>query len=99
MSELRTERINSAKFTYDAFTMVFSAFMSDLRCEFVPIYDDACDYGFTMVSARTGKEANFFMVGPIMKNDEMVGWELRPTDAAIKQQPRLRGAKVEIWNT
>ena len=73
--------------------------MSDLQMRFVPIYDDACDYGFTMVSAKTGKVANFYFVGPLMSNGELGGWELAPTSEAIKNNPGLRGTKVFIFNS
>lgn len=58
---LRTAPISTNRFRYDPVENVFTAEASDLGPSFRlgRIYDDACDQGFTLVSALTGREVVF----------------------------------------
>lgn len=59
MTVLRPTPVSTDKFTYNASERSFFAELSDLQINFSRVYDDAVDEGFTMVSARTGKEIVF----------------------------------------
>ena len=64
MSKMKNIPVHSTdRFTFDKATSTFVAFVSDLPSpRFSAIYDDACDYGFVMRSAKTGTEVVFTMV-------------------------------------
>lgn len=57
--------LHSDYFSYHADSQTFAAELSDLKGKFYVdrVYDDACDEGFTIVSARTGKKAVFALNG------------------------------------
>lgn len=60
---LKPYRVSTKRFTYNAVTNTFTAEASDLGSNFRlgRVYDDACDMGFTLMSARTGKEVVFYL--------------------------------------
>lgn len=99
MAELRTKIISSDRFTFK--NRVFVCEASDLgpNFTFVRIYDDAADAGFTMVSARTGKYANFYLVNTFRDGEgDVTHWLLKPTSEAIRRNPGLTGTEVHILN-
>jgi hypothetical protein len=55
--------LSSSLFSYHGDTQTFTAEVSTLcigrGTDYGRVYDDACDYGFTIVSRRTGKEVVF----------------------------------------
>lgn len=72
---------NTNKFTYNEATKTFVAESSDL-CKGNPMYqifNDACDYGFWMESARTGKLMLFTFEGTDKSPDgeEVYGHRLK----------------------
>lgn len=54
----------------------FSAFASDLPKNWNPgqVYDDACDVGFTIISARTGKPAVFALTKTVTDDGDTLSW-------------------------
>jgi hypothetical protein len=75
--------------------------MSDLdhNFRFVQIYDDACDIGFTLQSARTGVKSNFFLEHEEWDEEgELRFWRLHPTAETLRRCPTLKGTRVIIWN-
>lgn len=66
---------------------------------FRQIYQDACDLGITLVSARTGHPATFYVTGnDLDAHGELVGWTLLPTTQTPRESPELVGVKVIIFN-
>lgn len=47
---------------------------------FGQVYDDACDEGLTLVSARTGNEVTFVVDHTEYCNGELLWWKLVPAD-------------------
>lgn len=92
-------KIPSSVFTYDAKTKTFCTEMSIIR-DFSQIYDDACDRGFSIVSAKTGAEVTF----AVCENEtdwshgELQSWTLRPITEHVFYNPKLRDLKVIVFN-
>ena len=63
------------------------------------IYPDACDLGFVLESARTGKESKWY-VNVTQTNDDgdVELWDCRPTRETLRKFPQLDGWKVVIFN-
>jgi len=61
MAVLRPAPVSSDNFTFSRSLNTFAAEASDLGPDFRlgQVYDDACDEGFTIVSARTGAAVVF----------------------------------------
>lgn len=73
MNLLDTPQISTDKFTWDAEKRRFIAEASELRkFQFGQVYDDACDVGFTLVSAHTGFQVRMVETTPIMHDGELV---------------------------
>jgi hypothetical protein len=91
---------NSKQFRYEACTTTFYAEASDLgRNPFDRIYSDACDEGFSIESAKTGKVGVFYLSHTkIDRDNDIVYWELKPTAETIQRIPRLHGIKVIVFN-
>jgi hypothetical protein len=54
------------------------------------VYDDACDEGYTLVSAKTGKEV-VVVVEKIEKHDgDLIFWELVPVDSKYRGKFAVR---------
>jgi len=92
---------SSKQFHYDPEDMMFSVEASELaRYPFARIYPDACDEGFVIRSAKTGKEVTYYIdhVEKDKKENEIKFWLLRPIEASIKKVPTARGTKVIVFN-
>jgi hypothetical protein len=75
------------------FSQDLSSLCRDPRVSiFHQLYNDSCDAGITLISAKTGKEADFFV------NGEIQGWNLLPTYETIRKLPRLKNTRVLIIN-
>ena len=63
------------------------------------IYDDACDCGFTIVSAATGKEVVYVLTRvDIDKESEVLGWEFHPSFESERDVPECKGTQAYIIN-
>jgi len=93
-------RVSSARFTWGKSNRSFLTELSDLGkdFQFERVYPDACDVGFAMVSAVTGREATFVETGRDMNGDELAGTWFSPTDETIKRWPAMKGVRVLIIN-
>jgi len=92
-------QVSSKAFTWDAKRQQFTIEASELGINGIsPIYDDACDVGFTMVSAKTGKKATFYLVSSERYQGEFTGWTLKPTIETLRKQPQLKGVIVRVFN-
>lgn len=71
MARLQLTSVNTSLFTWNPETRTFSAEASDLPNNLVrPMYDDACDLGFELVSQRTGKRCAVHLESEHRSNDE-----------------------------
>ena len=94
----------STQFDWDSAERSFSAEASMLtRGGRVPlfqrIYQDACDEGLELVSAKTGKIAKF--VVEETKRDlegDLQYWKLIPTADTKRTMPELSGVTIVIYN-
>lgn len=81
---LKPAPISTSRFTYDKRNNRFIACASDLGpAPFGRVFDDACDEGLTLVSARTGHEVVFVVQHEGRNADgELTYWELSPAAPA-----------------
>lgn len=96
-------KISTAKFTWIAQSKEFLQEISILQhggCNvFGPLYNDACDQGFVLVSHLTGVEHEFVLFKEHRDGDgETRFWEFRPTPASIRRQPKIEGYTVIVDN-
>jgi hypothetical protein len=100
---LRPNPVHSSRFHYSAIENTFSAEASDLApisshngSLFGRVYDDACDEGLTLVSARTGREI-VFVVEHVERDreGELLFWELLPADLGVRHST---GFKLRVYN-
>lgn len=92
MSVLRPTPVSSDRFTYSADGNLLVAEASDLgRHPFGQVYDDACDEGLTVISARTGREV-VYAVSSVHRDTEgdLTHWDLRPVAPGDVGLPTLR---------
>lgn len=89
---LNPSPISSTRFVFKGHT--FSAEASELRnLRLGRVYDDACDEGFTIVSAKTAKGAVFVENGPEEDNEgDVVLWNFKCVT------PGLTHLKAVIYN-
>jgi len=90
---LTPNRISSSRFSFKDNT--FSAEASDFgrRFELGRVYDDACDEGFSIVSAKTGKIAVFALYNREEDGEgDLVSWVFRCVT------PGLTHLKAVIFN-
>lgn len=97
-------RAHSSLFMYHPDTNTFTSEASILSHHHVNFlsqaYDDACDVGFLLVSAKTGVAALFTMIDEVRDADRDVKfWEFQPCADAIRRNPRLEGSKLFVYNT
>ncbi len=99
MALLHPSPISSDRFTVG--NNVLSVEASDLGRDFRlgPVYDDACDEGFTVVSARTGLEAVFYAAREIRDREgelQMHVFQITPESARMLGVPST--FRVEVYN-
>lgn len=86
MSVLKPSRVSTDAFTFIPERNVFVAEASDLP-PFERVFDDACDEGLTLVSAKTGREIVFAVHREVSNGEgELLYWELRaatPNESAV----------------
>lgn len=94
MALLNPKPVSTNRFTYHSGTATFVAEASDLgRDPFGRVWDDACDIGLTLVSARTGAQVVFAVAGEARDGEgDLLYWDLLPAD---RNAPAL---KVRVYN-
>jgi hypothetical protein len=96
---------SSKSFFFTPESNLFTVDMSTLdnggtRPVFHQVYNDSIDEGFTMVSSSTGQNVDYVIDRTDYNNDnEILGWNLIPTDESIRKVPRCKGTRVLIVNT
>lgn len=94
MAILTPTRVSTERFTYDPASRIFVAEASDLP-RLSPVYDDACDFGLTLVSAKTGKEVVFQEERNVYDGEgELVATVLGPVNA----RELAPGTEIHILN-
>lgn len=98
MTILKPTTVSSDKFTWYKETdkgFVGSTEISDLgrNFEFGRVYDDACDEGLTIVSAKTGLGTVWAIDGHDEREGDIMGWHLK----CVTPGP-MKGKKVLIIN-
>lgn len=85
---LKPQPTSTTKFTYIPDGRTFVTEASDLGNSgavaglFGRVYDDACDYGLTLVSHKTGREVVCSVVETMEREGETLGWVLKPVKPA-----------------
>ncbi len=90
MAVLTPKPVSTARFTYVPGDRLFVAEASDFAGgPFGRVYDDACDEGLTLVSARTGRQVVFAVthIEVDRREGELLYWDLEPAPG----QARLAG--------
>lgn len=82
MTILHPAPISMRQFSYDPSTRTFTGEISSTH-GFGRVYDDACDEGLTLVSAKTGREVVFVVERTEYRDGEIVSWTLKPADSAV----------------
>lgn len=87
-------------FDYDHETNTFTAWISELGPQpFTRVFSDACDLGCSIVSAKTGEVATFYIsLTEKDREHDIIAWHLKPTLDTIKLFPLLKDTKVVIFN-
>lgn len=93
MAYIRTELLSYNK---DSKTFIGEASDFPNVKDFHRIYPDACDVGVTLVSHKTGKEADFVLNE--QPADDEGKWEFEISHVSAKKHPGLKGAKLIIIN-
>jgi hypothetical protein len=96
-------RFSTSQFWWTPKSGLFSQDLSSLCRDprvsiFHQLYNDSCDAGITLISDKTGKEADFFVNEVDMHDGEVQGWYLLPTPETIRKLPRLNNTRVLIIN-
>jgi hypothetical protein len=74
---LHPTTVSTDLFSYDPDNRTFFAEDSDLPRP-SRIWDDACDTGYTLVSARTGKEVIVAITSEMRRDGDILYWVLQP---------------------
>ena len=79
---------------------MFVAELSDLRPYRVlgPLYDDACDQGFQLVSQWSGNVVPMTLSEQKDHEGDISVWIFKPTSEAIRKVPVCAGIEVHILN-
>ncbi len=77
MTVLKPRPISTRQLSYDPATNEWVGEISSTR-GFGQVYDDACDEGLTLVSAKTGREVVFVVSQTHIREGEITHWTLIP---------------------
>jgi hypothetical protein len=91
---------NSKLFHYDKERKKFVAEASTLgNPTFSKLYNDACDIGFLLESARTGTVVMYVVVQEKRdREDDIEYWKLVPTQEAIRRVPGAEATSIIVFN-
>jgi hypothetical protein len=93
--------VSTKHFHFDKAANVFSAEASELpKINLLsPIYDDACDEGFALISAVTGTLATFYLSHTESSPDgECLAWHFKPAGPFNGVLFGLRNTTLVIFN-
>ena len=95
---------STKKFTYSPSSKLFITEASMLASVgtkmFIQIYNDSCDEGLVLISAKTG-QSSYWVVDNIENNTEgeIMCWSLIPTRDTLRKLPILANHVMKIFNT
>lgn len=95
MAVLQPTPVSTRQFSFDQTTQTFTAEVSDLGRDFRfgRVYDDACDAGLTLVSARSGSQIVFCVEHEERDSEgDLLYWVLRPVSR------QYRHLTVRLYN-
>jgi hypothetical protein len=96
---LRPAPISSDRFTYLKDEKVFAAEASDLpRNMLGRVFDDACDLGFTMISARTGVEMVFVQIDTLRDREGELMYHVFAPATPQNGAAAIADVRVHIFN-
>jgi hypothetical protein len=73
--------------------------ISDLQCNFQPLYDDACDVGIALSNPRNGNVTRWAVSEEVRDaENELIGWYLVPTPESLRKNAELAGYVLTIYN-
>jgi hypothetical protein len=104
MADICNVRHSSDLFTVYKDRQELATYRSDLEANtdggiFAQVYDDACDEGFVIVSAKSGKEAVFAHEDSIVDGEgEILADVYIPTRDTVRRLPHLKGWKAVLLN-
>jgi hypothetical protein len=93
-------KYNSKLFDYDKERKQFVTEASTLgNPTFSKLYDDVCDIGFLLESARTGVVVPYKVVQEKRdREDDIEYWKLVPTQEAIRRIPGAEATSIIVFN-
>lgn len=66
---------------------------------FQPLYDDACDVGITLQSAKSLRYSSWYVEREEYGDEfEISNWILKPTTETLRHLPGLEGWKIVLYN-
>jgi hypothetical protein len=97
MTLLRPCPIHTSRLNYNAAERTFSEEASTIGAP-GRVYDDACDVGYTLVSARTGREVVFAETFTRYDNEgDIVYWVYEP-EPYQRRLGELAGVRLIVFN-
>lgn len=98
---LKTKVFPADRFDWD--TVNPSCFASDLAAlrdgYFGPIYDDACDLGFVLVSPKTGNHTWWYVEDEHTDREgDVTHWTLKATPETVRKFPKLGAYTLTVFN-
>jgi len=94
-------KISSNNFCFLAKHKTFTVDLSELPRTFnptTPVYDDACDAGFVMISAKTGKEIIFILDNVVRNEDNELMFYEFTADPSINRGKISETFSVQMFN-
>ena len=95
MALLMLDPIPSDRFTYIPEKRLMVAEASTIRLPFRRIYDDACDIGLAVRSARSGEVVTFVVSQEYRRDGDVTHWDVVPIP---EHRRRARKVRIRIWN-
>lgn len=90
---------STKKFYYDAERKTLSIDVSDLGPNpWIQAYPDSIDLGLDIISHLTGSPVRFVVNHEERVDNELVAWELIPTDSTLRNAPSTRGITLVVYN-
>ena len=83
------------QFQYDKPDKTFYAEASTIGLNSMPTHGDIC---LNLISARTGENSAWYLHITRKNDDEILLWDLCPTELTIKKHPRLAEHHIVIYN-
>jgi hypothetical protein len=92
--------VHLSLFFYDSAVKTLYADVSDLGPDAMhQVHPDSIDLGITIVSHTTGRQATFVIDQEHRSEDgELLHWVLIPADKSLRENDRLVGMTIKLFN-